>query len=1294
MRSITSAEAAVLAAQGRAYLVRVLVADAAGVERDVDEAAQLGGQRWLVDVKLSDDAEQQGQSAEVTLKRAIFNSNLSPFMASSGPAFQFANPLTATSAKALDLNRRVRIQYALGPADSTPSSNSLVSGWTDIFLGRVDTIRVADGQNIVLECRDQNVVELSDAFFERERIYGLTPAGYTYQRGALMWAESESYALNDIVVPAHLNGYLYRVTAAGTTAATEPSWPTTVGNTVSNGTVTFRCEIATASSVTMETVLQQMMNDSPRTLSQPTLYVPDASGFNLTPWAQSRQPILEAMRTVAQLIGWDVRPRWVAASSAFRMQLWKPDRAKTTPDATFAASDYLDVSKLDVSIEEIRNVVKVIYPDAADLGTDGKTPRRKYYTAIDSGSVSTYGRRYMEIAEEATSQIDTAAEAQTLANAALADLATPYADMSVEAFFFPWTEIGDLFRFNANGQHFDSAQDLAVVGFAHAASVSEDGEVVFRTSLTVRGKPSAGSGRWLQWDVRPGVAPSHDLQNSQGGLDLSVVGGSVVGGARFRISEKLQRLAKFDGFEIHLSTTPGFTPSVSTLAGFTKASELEVANLNVGTTYYARAVPRMLNAGRIVQTPPSAQVSFTPGAVTAATIADYAITTPKLSRVSDPSGAAVSTVNVQDLAIQTSKLDNLAVTSGKLNDLAVTTAKLDGLAVTEAKLGPLAVTNGKLGNLSVDVNKLADLSVATAKLQDSAVTDAKVSDYSITGRKLDDGPPVTPYQSSDGSYLGTLALQYSAGIWAWNGVSVNPADIQQNAIGTTFKLTGIADPYYWTGFTYYSTTTRSTPTLLIRYKTGAGTWPSAFTCRVFGASGYTGGLTYAPSNKTFTAYGDGQWHTAEVDLSDWGSTTLVGTYVIRLDFPDSFTPTANATFTIGYMALGASGGGLATDVYAAEGRVGLGGYPTSYPVELFGATGVKWGLGASGYVSGALAVEAINDSGVFQHAAFVASAFSWWRTGAAQSMALDSSGRLGVGVSSPTFNLHVRGPASPAGGGVGTFGLTTPGAAQGERSSASFYSTFQATADNGPRRTADLVAGFNGGSWGNEYLALHVGSNGSANDAGNLTSEKVRIQSNGYVGIGQSAPANRLDVATLNNWDLTNTEGDMRVGDATYRLKFGIANAGGGAGAASIAAVGGVNTLKLGSGTTSTKQAAITITDGVTVITEPSWIAPALLNSFLNYNATTYQAAGYYKDSSGRVFLRGLLSRASAALNTAVFQLPAGYRPAKQTLFGILANNFNARLDIDTSGNVFVSAADNASWFSFFTLDGVNFDTR
>lgn len=80
-------------------------------------------------------------------------------------------------------------------------------------------------------------------------------------------------------------------------------------------------------------------------------------------------------------------------------------------------------------------------------------------------------------------------------------------------------------------------------------------------------------------------------------------------------------------------------------------------------------------------------------------------------------------------------------------------------------------------------------------------------------------------------------------------------------------------------------------------------------------------------------------------------------------------------------------------------------------------------------------------------------------------------------------------------------------------------------------------------------------------------SERFTIaKTTGYVGVGVISPATTLHVKG-GNWDTGTTEGDFVIGDATYRLKIGVATAGGGAGDARIYATGGSNRIIFGNGT-------------------------------------------------------------------------------------------------------------------------------
>lgn len=57
------------------------------------------------------------------------------------------------------------------------------------------------------------------------------------------WASTTAYTTgnNDYVVPSTPNGYIYQCATSGTSAGSEPSWPTTPGGTVTDGTVEWEC---------------------------------------------------------------------------------------------------------------------------------------------------------------------------------------------------------------------------------------------------------------------------------------------------------------------------------------------------------------------------------------------------------------------------------------------------------------------------------------------------------------------------------------------------------------------------------------------------------------------------------------------------------------------------------------------------------------------------------------------------------------------------------------------------------------------------------------------------------------------------------------------------------------------------------------------------------------------------------------------------------------------------------------------------------------------------------------------
>jgi hypothetical protein len=282
-------------------------------------------------------------------------------------------------------------------------------------------------------------------------------------------------------------------------------------------------EYGSAVGVAIETVMQAILDDWPSVLGTVTLDVPVSPGWALHKYKQDRVKVLEALRALASQIGWEVAFSY-DASDVFQLTLFETDRAKTTPDKTIGPSQYLDIRALSLELDNIRNVVLVPYYDT--------TGAPQTESASDAPSISKLGRRYMEIQEAATSNIDSTTEAQALADAVVSDLVQPPVTHEVEMPLFWPAQFGDLYRFTANGVHYDTDQDLAVVGVRHQW---KDG--VGLTTLACAGKPRGAYREWLRREVtrktieRPSLTASQTLAPT----DASIVftGGPFV---RYRVN--------------------------------------------------------------------------------------------------------------------------------------------------------------------------------------------------------------------------------------------------------------------------------------------------------------------------------------------------------------------------------------------------------------------------------------------------------------------------------------------------------------------------------------------------------------------------------------------------------------------------------------------------------------------------------------------------------------------------------------------------------------------------------------
>jgi len=176
-----------------------------------------------------------------------------------------------------------------------------------------------------------------------------------------------------------------------------------------------------------------------------------------------------------------------------------------------------------------------------------------------------------------------------------------------------------------------------------------------------------------------------------------------------------------------------------------------------------------------------------------------------------------------------------------------------------------------------------------------------------------------------------------------------------------------------------------------------------------------------------------------------------------------------------------------------------------------------------------------------------------------------STGNFGIGTANPTTKLDILSPGNTLGlrilsGNAAqvsylSLGRTTEYAQIGATTAGTFFTD----ALNGDM----AIKNFNTGKilFGASFISPSA----------------MSIIPGGNIGINTSTPGTLFDVRGINNWDTSTTEGDVRIGDPTYRFKIGVATGGAGAGDIRLTAQGGTNRIFLGNAT----NATLTTIDGL-----------------------------------------------------------------------------------------------------------------
>lgn len=318
-----------------------------------------------------------------------------------------------------------------------------------------------------------------------------------------------------------------------------------------------------------------------------TLYVPSTALFTILPYVQDKMSVMDALKRLADLIGWDLRWKYRSSSNRFELTFIQPDRALAVPAVwTFTVDSKYSVNRLASDRTNVRNRVRVVFTDSA-------TGVVSSVLVTDSASIAKYGPRYMELVEDGTQGIDTVTEATNMANAILPDVMEPLAEYELDVPFHPWIELNDRVNVQAAVEDNDVADftlTLAVTTIKH--SITDDGS--FSTTLGLRGKPSAGFTKWLRLAAAPGVGAA--WQDRTLGTPANVLALQTLGGIDVTFDAPTD--ANWAISRVFVSTSSGFTPDTTNLAAEGRTNKFKIGSLVPGVTYYVKIIHFGLDGSR------------------------------------------------------------------------------------------------------------------------------------------------------------------------------------------------------------------------------------------------------------------------------------------------------------------------------------------------------------------------------------------------------------------------------------------------------------------------------------------------------------------------------------------------------------------------------------------------------------------------------------------------------------------------------------------------------------------------
>lgn len=220
------------------------------------------------------------------------------------------------------------------------------------------------------------------------------------------------------------------------------------------------------------------------------------SDFMIYPYPVSQVGTMDALRTLAQQIGWDVRwfPNgWRNRPGGATVHFYNPapttefdihhNRFVLVPDAFINKRRYSQIQGVEWGDEDVRNDWDIYYRDPATALPVGPIH-------VESAeSIARYSRRKAMIYLQRAENIRDNDAALRFGRNALADNQDPFVSHKIRMPLYPNVTLNDIHTYEANGIQYDTDLTLAVVGYQHHWESTPN--TMPWTTIGARGKPLA-----------------------------------------------------------------------------------------------------------------------------------------------------------------------------------------------------------------------------------------------------------------------------------------------------------------------------------------------------------------------------------------------------------------------------------------------------------------------------------------------------------------------------------------------------------------------------------------------------------------------------------------------------------------------------------------------------------------------------------------------------------------------------------------------------------------------------------